>query len=64
MVMAGFTGHVRVLAGRQVDALHEVQVGEDVQRPEDGRPPDAEAPRLCRCYRSAAEKCPDWSATS
>ena len=32
----GLTGHVRVLTGRQVDSLDQVQVREQLERPEDG----------------------------
>lgn len=44
VVMDGFAGHVSVVAGRQVESLHGVQVGQDIERPEDRRSTDAEAP--------------------
>ena len=42
MVMGGFTGDVGVLAAGQVQALHQSQVGEQFQRPEDRRAADRE----------------------
>ena len=42
VVMDRLAGDVRVLAGRQVDALDGMQLGQDVERPEDRRPADAE----------------------
>lgn len=42
VVVAGLAGHVGVLAGRQVDALDEVEVGQHLEGPEDGRAPDGE----------------------
>lgn len=43
VVVARLAGHVGVLAGRQVDAFDEVEVGQHLQGPEDGRAPDGEA---------------------
>ncbi len=43
VVMDRLAGDVGVLAGRQVEALDGVQIGQDVERPEDRRPADAEA---------------------
>ena len=46
MVVAGrLAGHVGVLAGRQVQALQDAQLREQVQRPEDRGPADAQAAR-------------------
>ena len=39
----GLAGDVGVLAVRQVDALHHTDLGQHVQRSEDGRPADPEA---------------------
>ena len=34
-----------MLAGREVDPLHQVELGQDLERPEDGRPAHPEPPR-------------------
>lgn len=41
MMVAWLARDVRVLACRKVDPLHELELGEDVERPKDGRSPDA-----------------------
>ena len=43
VVMSWLARHVGVLATRQVDPLDGVQIGEQVEGPEDRRPPDPEA---------------------
>ena len=45
MVMGRLAPDVGVLAGRQVEALDGAQVLEDLERPEDRRPADAQAAR-------------------
>jgi hypothetical protein len=44
VVMGRPAGNVGVLAGRQVDALEHVQLGQQVERPEDRRAADLEPP--------------------
>ena len=44
VVVGGLAADVRVLAARQVDPLHDAQLAERVDRPEDRRPPDPEPP--------------------
>ena len=43
MVVGGLAQHVGVLAIRQVEAFHEAQVQEHIQRPEDRRPTHGQA---------------------
>jgi hypothetical protein len=45
MVVGRLARDVGVVAARQVEPLHGAEAGEDVQGPEDGRPPDPEALR-------------------
>lgn len=47
VVMDGVAGDVRVVAARQVDPLDRSQLGQDVERPEDGGASDAEATVVC-----------------
>ncbi len=42
--MGGRTGHVGVLPGRQVESLDDAKFGQQVERPEQGRPADVEPP--------------------
>ena len=44
MVVRGLAGDVGVLAGREIEPLDGVQVGKDVERPEDGGPTDPQTP--------------------
>ena len=41
VVMDRLTRDVGMLPGRKVDALDDAELDEDVERPKDGRPPDA-----------------------
>lgn len=43
VVMGRFARHIGVLTGRQVEALQDLEVGEEVQRPEDGGTTDTQA---------------------
>ena len=63
MVVVGrLAADVGVLAARQVDALDRAEIREDLERPEDRRPADAEVPGPGRATRSAAVKWPVCSA--
>ena len=42
--MRARAGHVGVLAGRQVESLDDAELGQQVQRPKERRPADAEPP--------------------
>ena len=44
VVVDGLAGYVGMLTGRQVEALDRVEIGQDVERPEDRRATDAEPP--------------------
>jgi hypothetical protein len=49
VMVNGLAGDVGVLTGRQIESFDGVQVGQDVQGPEDRRPADAEAPSMGVC---------------
>ena len=44
MVMLRQAGDVGVIAGRQVDPLEDLELGEELERTEDGRPADTQIP--------------------
>jgi hypothetical protein len=44
VMVAGVAANVRMLAVWQVQTLHGLEIGEDLQSPEDGRPSGTEAP--------------------